>query len=62
MALTHPVITVTVAMPDGVEHHAFDITKAGVDAAIGQALLTELADAVVGQVYTLSVQVFDQAN
>jgi hypothetical protein len=62
MALTHPVITVTVAMPDGVEHHAFDITKAGADAAIGQALLTQLADAVVGQVYTLSVTVLDLAN
>ena len=62
MALTHPIITVTVAMPDGVEHHAFDTTKAGADAAIGQALLTQLTGAVVGQVYTLSVTVLDLAN
>jgi hypothetical protein len=62
MALTHPIITVTVAMPDGVEYHAFDATKAGADAAIGQALLTEMANAVVGQVYTLSVTVTDLAN
>lgn len=62
MPLAHPVITVSVSMPDGMQHHAFDATKPGVDAIIGQALLSQLSDAVPGQVYTLQVTVLDLAN
>lgn len=62
MPLSHPIVSISVGKPAGVEYRAFDLTLPGAAEAIGMALLAELPDAEAGQTFTLQVAVYDLTN
>lgn len=62
MALSHPIITIALPTQAGVLFEAYDMTKAGVDAIIGQALMAQLAEAAPGQQFTFTVSSYELSN
>jgi hypothetical protein len=61
--MAKPVAVVTAQGPDGVTtFNAFDVGAEGANAAIGDALLSQLATADIGHTYSLSVTVYLMQN